>query len=155
MRTLLDKMHKYGVSNQNTAGRKPKPITVRRHQSFADPLRDLRVQLRCALAKARSKRIKADSLDESQAGKHILPCSPVEIVLFCIGDSLSTFADRAHIVSWIFLVPPTSSVNSMFGNTLMAMGSGTDAEIIAALPIVDVVSGMETRPCVIGNLVAL
>src|SRR5262249_18487588 len=77
------------------------------------------------------------------------------IAFFCIDDSLPTFADPAHVVSWIFLVPPTSSINAIIGNTLMAMSSGTNSEIIAALPIVDVVPGMETGPCVIGNLVAL
>ena len=35
------------------------------------------------------------------------------------------------------------------------MCTGTDSEIIAALPIIDVVPGMKTRPRVVGNLVAL
>ena len=37
----------------------------------------------------------------------------------------------------------------------MAMCSGADSEIIAALPIVDVVSGVKTRSRIVGNLVAL
>ena len=83
------------------------------------------------------------------------PAALAQIAFFCVSDGLSTFADLAHIASRIFLIPPPSSVNSIICNTLMAMCAGADSEIIAALPIVDVVPGMKTRPRVVGNLVAL